>query len=123
MTSEPYPRRWNLAYPALTSSFLRALSRGVAKAGRCAAPAGRLASRHSGGIGAPPGTTRSPRQELADDLGVAPPASRLREARFGERSKAGLLERDALTGKRGPMPNRRCIWRAERRPRAVRHEP
>jgi hypothetical protein len=60
-------------------------------AGRGAAPAGLVATRHSGGIGAPPGTTRSPCQELADDLGVALPAF-------------GLLERDSLTGKRGPMP-------------------
>ena len=37
-----------------------------ATAGRGAAPAGRHARRHSGGIGAPPGATRSPCQELAD---------------------------------------------------------
>jgi len=35
-------------------------------AGRGAAPAGLVAIRHSGGGGAPPGTTRSPCQELAD---------------------------------------------------------
>jgi hypothetical protein len=69
-----------------------ALSRGVAKAGRGAAPAGSVTqTRHSGGIGAPPGATTSPCQELADDLGFALPAF-------------GLVERDALTGKRGPMP-------------------
>src|SRR5581483_7469877 len=31
-------------------------------------PAGFVATRHSGGTGAPPGTTTSPCQELADDL-------------------------------------------------------
>jgi hypothetical protein len=37
-------------------------------AGRGAAPAGRFTqSLHPGGIGAPPGTIRSPCQELADD--------------------------------------------------------
>src|SRR6185312_14139623 len=36
------------------------------EAGRGAAPAGLLARRHSGGIGAPSGATRSPCQELAD---------------------------------------------------------
>ena len=35
-------------------------------AGRGVAPAGLVATRHSGGGGAPPGTTRSPCQELAD---------------------------------------------------------
>jgi hypothetical protein len=39
------------------------------RAGRGAAPAGLATQvRHPGGIGVPPGTTRSPRQELADDL-------------------------------------------------------
>ena len=36
------------------------------EAGRGAAPAGLVATRHSGGIGAPSGTTTSPCQELAD---------------------------------------------------------
>ena len=36
------------------------------EAGRGAAPAGLVATRHSGGSGAPSGTTRSPCQELAD---------------------------------------------------------
>src|SRR6476646_3462814 len=36
------------------------------EAGRGAAPAGLVATRHSGGIGAPSGATRSPCQELAD---------------------------------------------------------
>ena len=53
------------------------------EAGRGAAPAGFVATKHSGGIGAPPGTTKSPCQELADDLGLALPAF-------------GLLERDVL---------------------------
>ena len=33
-----------------------------------------FAAKHSGGAGAPPGTTKSPCQELADDLDVALPA-------------------------------------------------
>ena len=54
-----------------------------------------LALKHSGGAGAPPGTITSPCLEQADDLDVARPAS-------------GLLERDVLTGKRGPaLINRR----------------
>ena len=65
---------------------------------RCGAR-GPCATRHPGGIGAPPGTTMSPCQELADDLGVALPAS-------------GLFERDALTGKRGPVLARRRKWHA-----------
>ena len=36
------------------------------EAGRGAAPAGFVATKHSGGIGAPPGTARNPCQELAD---------------------------------------------------------
>jgi hypothetical protein len=62
------------------------------EAGRGAAPAGLVATRHSGGIGAPPGTTTSPCQELADRPAIAG------------------------TGKRGPVPNKRCNWRAARRP-------
>ncbi len=54
-----------------------------------------FAAKHSGGAGAPPGTTKSPCQELADDLDVA-------------LSAFGLFERDVLTGKRGPaLSNRR----------------
>jgi hypothetical protein len=52
------------------------------EAGRGAAPAGLVATRHSGGIGAPSGATRSPCQELADgSVG----AIRLRDGR----TKAG----------------------------------
>src|SRR3990170_1786807 len=64
---------------------------------------------HPGGVGAPPVPITRPCQELADDLGVALPAS-------------GLLERNALTGKRGPALLNRRFWRAERRPRAARHD-
>ncbi len=46
-------------------------------AGRGAAPAGFVATKHSGGTGAPPGTTTSPCQELAFRVGCALPASRL----------------------------------------------
>jgi hypothetical protein len=83
------------------------------EAGRGAAPAGFVATKHSGGIGAPPGTNTSPCQELADRPAVAG------------------------NGKRGPMPETTAkkhalpafgllerVWRAERRQRvsARRHE-
>ena len=46
--------------------LLRALREASLEAGRGAVPAGLVATRHPGGAGAPPGTTRSPCQELAD---------------------------------------------------------
>jgi hypothetical protein len=61
-----------------------------------------FAAKHSGGAGAPPGTITSPCLEQADDLGVARPASGLFERDFVALSAFGLLERDVLTGKRGP---------------------
>ena len=36
------------------------------EAGRGAAPAGFVATKHSGGIGTPPGANRNPCQELAE---------------------------------------------------------
>jgi hypothetical protein len=42
---------------------MRRLDRGT----RCGARGFVHVSEHSGGIGAPPGATRSPRQELAED--------------------------------------------------------
>ncbi len=71
---------------------MRRLDRGTG----CGARGARSQASHSGGIGAPPGTTKSPCQELADD--------------------GGAFERRWKTGKRGPMSNKRCDWRAERRP-------
>ena len=62
-THNPHPS--NLGYTPLTSSTEGRIMR-RREAGRGAAPAGQLASRHSGGIGAPPGTTMSPCQELAE---------------------------------------------------------
>ena len=62
-------------------------------AGRGAAPAGLVATRHSGGIGAPPGTTRSPCQELAD---------------VSRRKSFPTLER-----KRGPSPENVAIGAPE----------
>jgi hypothetical protein len=81
MLSPTYPLPPKLAYPARASStkgrFARrreedevAVSRG---------PDGHI--RHSGDAGAPPGTTTSPCQELADDLDAA-------------LSAFGLLERE-----------------------------
>ena len=66
------------------------------EAGRGAAPAGLVATRHSGGIGAPSGTTRSPCQELAE--GSADAFAR------ADRTKAGPVAGDVRD------------WRAERRP-------
>ena len=72
-------------------------------AGRGAAPAGGLASRHSGGIGAPPGTIRSPCQELADDLRSTPNACpsppAVMRGLLAKEGDAGLVWR-----KRGPVP-------------------
>ena len=50
---------------------VRGASWGVVSVGRGAAPAGLVATRHSDGSGAPPGTTRSSRQELARRSGQA----------------------------------------------------
>src|SRR5680860_23339 len=63
-----YPRAQKLPYTSPTLSVEGALSRGVVIVGRGAAPAGlgRREPGHSGGGGAPPGTTRSPCQELAE---------------------------------------------------------
>jgi len=60
-----------------------------------------FAGSHPGGAGAPSGTTTSPCQELADDLGSYRP----------------------LTGKQGPALDERRNWRAERRPRVFGREP
>jgi hypothetical protein len=65
--SPPYPRAPNPPYTALTSSSEGRHREAFVTAGRGTAPAGAAeAQRHSGRIGAPPGTTRSPCQELAD---------------------------------------------------------
>src|SRR4029079_13439963 len=71
-------------------------------AGQGAAPAGLVATRHPGGSGAPPGTTRSPCQELAEGSADA----------FARAD--GTKERPAAGDVRD--------WRAARRPRAARHE-
>src|ERR1044071_9583049 len=66
--------------------------------GRGAAPAGLVATRHSGGIGAPSGATRSPCQELADgSVGAIPCAT--------DPTKAG------------PGAGKPCDWRGARGPR------
>jgi hypothetical protein len=61
---------------------------------RC--PAGQASqARHSGGAGAPPGSTMRPRQELADDLIFALSAFGLLEREIVALQASGLLERDA----------------------------
>jgi hypothetical protein len=53
---------------AFTSSTEGALREACVEAGRGAAPAGLVTRiRHPGGAGAPPGSTKRPCQELADD--------------------------------------------------------
>jgi hypothetical protein len=60
---------------------------------RC--PAGQASQGwHSGGAGAPPGSTKRPRQELADDLIFALSASGLLEREIFALSASGLLERE-----------------------------
>ena len=79
-----YPRAPILLYHPPTSSAQGSLREAFVEAGRWQRRLrASFATRHSGGAGAPPGITTNPCQELADDLGVALPAS-------------GLLERDVL---------------------------
>jgi len=70
---------------------MRRLDRGT----RCGARGFVHVSEHSGGIGAPPGTTRSPCQELAE--GSADAFAR------ADRTKAG-----PVAGMRTPQMNMRC---------------
>jgi len=101
--------------PAISSASPRplegAFSRGVVTAGRGAAPAGfSLARKHPGGSGAPPGTTRSPCQELAEicsraQAGQRPIAPRTKKS--GTRCRM-----DAANDVRSMMR----MWRAARRP-------
>jgi hypothetical protein len=66
------------------------------EAGRGAAPAGSCTQHgHSGGIGAPPATTTSPRQELADDGGVFERPLENRKARPGAEQMLQLARREA----------------------------
>jgi hypothetical protein len=69
-------------------------------AGRGAVPAGLVATRHSGGIGAPPGTTRSPCQELTDATGGGVRSDLLDEsgARCRKTSKLARREAPAVSG-------------------------
>ena len=65
------------------------------EAGQGAAPAGLVATRHSGGSGAPSGTTRSPCQELADgSVGAF-------DARRTGRKQGPLPETSAIGAPRG----------------------
>ena len=62
---------------------------------RCGVPRVRLRkARHSGGAGAPPGSTMRPCQELADDLSFALSAFGLLERESVALSASGLFERD-----------------------------
>ncbi len=81
---------------------------------------------HSGGTGAPPGTTTSPCQELADDLGVALNTQRPNLKRGPVFAKSPQNEH-ALTSARAVADSFDALsrfallermWRAERRPRA-----
>ncbi len=57
-------------------------------------PRAGFADRHPGGAGAPPGSTKRPRQELADDLIVALPAFGLLEREILALPAPGPLERE-----------------------------
>jgi hypothetical protein len=76
---------------------------------RCGAR-GSCATRRSGGIGAPPGTTTSPRQELANVLGVALPAFSLleRNGQAEARPAAGNAVTGAPEGARAVPIEPRC---------------
>ena len=65
------------------------------EAGRGAVPAGLVATRHSGGGGAPPGSTRRPCQELADGSVGAFEARRTDESRARCRKRPRLARREA----------------------------
>jgi hypothetical protein len=73
-------------------------------------PRGSFAVSHPGGIGAPPGLTTKPCQELADD----------REAYQRSLDVVLTCVRRGFAGhsrqKRGPVSASRRTWRAERRP-------
>ena len=99
------------------------------EAGRGAAPAGWIAIRHSGGIGAPPGLTTRPCQELADDREACvkrcrTPVSTPSAERFvptDRRSGGGVLTAKARPGvwrknRREMSTHILWVWRAGRRP-------
>jgi len=95
---------------------------------RC--PAGQASlARHSGGAGAPPGSTKRPCQELADDRKAH--AKRLRLLLPRRFPSAGMergrkRREDRRRGTYGESAARRSAshrkWRAERRPRGLRRD-
>jgi hypothetical protein len=90
------------------------------EAGRGAAPAGFVATKHSGGIGAPPGTNTSPCQELADRPAIAatesearcrkPPRRNMRYRPLAYLSACGA-PRGASVSPRGGMSYQTCAFR------------
>jgi hypothetical protein len=68
-----------------------------------------------GGAGAPPGDTRIPREELADGgpRGLSEAFRQGRPKGASVEKAGGRVKRSVR--KRGPAPNRRRVWRAERR--------
>ena len=70
-------------------------------------PASFVATKRSGGVGAPPGATKSPCQELADVLMLRYRPLAYLSALFDALPASGLLERNVNSGKRGPTPMRR----------------
>ena len=72
LPSPPYPRPRKPPLFCARPCPLRVASRDVtSKLDEAAAPAGRIRIRHSGDAGAPPGTTTSPCQELAEGFWFA----------------------------------------------------
>jgi hypothetical protein len=90
------------------------------EAGRGAAPAGRVATLHPGGAGAPPGTTTGPCQELADcpatDPPVAESGARCVTQKTPRRKHALRRSRECAFFGALSLRYLSACWRAERRP-------
>jgi hypothetical protein len=91
----------HLTYNAIRNNILnadpmRGASRGVLGVGSVRRLRAWFAATHSGGAGAPPGTTMSPREELADDPGW----NTRTKARPGAGRRTPLMERRKATRSR-----------------------
>ncbi len=107
----PYPRDPESIYSVPHLVHFRGASRSVCEAGQGAAPAGLATQvKHSGGAGAPPGTTRSPCQELADERKRVRPTSRAKARPGADKTSAIGAPRGARAslGTRAIMD---CVFR------------
>jgi hypothetical protein len=77
-----------------------------------------LVTTHSGGVGAPPGGTTAPRQELADDREKVPakarPGAETRTPRWSAERRAGQRHWPVIPGDPGIGPNRKAGQRVRR---------